>query len=170
MNEESIHKTAFSTPDGHFEFLRLPFGLKNAPTDFCRIMQMILGDLPFVEVYMDDITIHSKSFHEHISHIRQVFKRLREANLRINPSKCTWFANEIKVLGHIVSHNEVKMDPAKISAIIDRARPTNLKELQSFLGLPNFYRRFIQDYSKIAYPLFGLCAKDNKFEWSSECK
>lgn len=79
-------------------------------------------------------------------------------------------AAQIKVLGHIVSHNQVKMDPDKISAITNRARPTNLKELQSFLGLPNFNRRFIQDYSKIAYPLFALCAKGTKFELGSECE
>ena len=80
MDDNSIQKTSFSTPDGHYEFLRLPFGLKNAPTDFCRIMQMILGDFPFVEVYMDDITIHSRTFPEHIYHKREVFKRLKKAN------------------------------------------------------------------------------------------
>ena len=170
MDESSISRTAFSTPDGHYEFLRLPFGLKNAPTDFSRIMKIVLGDLKFVECYIDDITIHSKTFEEHIEHILAVFERLREANLRINFSKCKWCAKEVKILGHIISENIVKMDPEKIEAIVKRKRPRKVKELQEFLGLPNFYRRFIKGYSQIAHPLFHLLAKDVKFDWSPECE
>ncbi len=85
MHEDSIEKTAFSTPDGHYEFLRVPFGLKNAPADFSRIMNIVLGNLPFVEIYLDDITVHSKTFKEHIKNIKIVKKRLKEANLKINP-------------------------------------------------------------------------------------
>ena len=87
MDENSISKTAFSTQDGHFEFLRLPFGLKNAPADFSRMMYMTLGDLPFVEIYLDDITIHSKTFKDHLQHIKIVMDRLAEANLKINHEK-----------------------------------------------------------------------------------
>jgi hypothetical protein len=86
--EKSIAKTAFSTPDGHYEWLRVPFGLKNAPADFSRIMYQILGDLPYVQIYLDDITIHSRSFNEHIKHLHVVCDRLREANLKINALKC----------------------------------------------------------------------------------
>jgi hypothetical protein len=92
MDENSIAKTAFSTQDGHFEFLRLPFGLRKAPADFSRMMYMTLDDLPFVEIYLDDITIHSKTFKDHLHHIKIVMDRLAEANLKIYHEKCTWCA------------------------------------------------------------------------------
>ncbi|CAF1138823.1 unnamed protein product [Brachionus calyciflorus] len=114
MSPDSIEKASFSTPDGHYEFLRLPFGLKNAPADFSRIMHQVLGNLNFVEIYLDDITVHSKTFDEHLSHLEIVFKKLREADLKINAEKCTWCAQSLKVLGQIVSKNDISMDPAKI--------------------------------------------------------
>ncbi|CAF0997102.1 unnamed protein product [Brachionus calyciflorus] len=101
-------KAAFTTPDGYFEFHRLPFGPKNGPSDYCRIMQMILGDLEFVEVYMDDITIHSMDFISHCKNIKKVLKRLKKANLKINPRKCKWFAKQIRLLRHIVSNKPCK--------------------------------------------------------------
>ncbi|CAF0802378.1 unnamed protein product [Brachionus calyciflorus] len=131
---------------------------------------MILGDLEFAEVYMDDITIHSIDFISHCKHIKKVLKRLKKANLKINPRKCKWFAKQIRLLGHVVSNKLVKMDPSKIDAIVKRLRPKTLKQLQSFLGLCNFYRRFIMNYSLIAQPLFYLCSKSIKFEWSDECE
>ena len=169
MAKNSIEKTAFSTPDGHYEFLRLPFGLKNAPAEFSRIMYMILGDLDFVEIYLDDITIHSRTFKDHLKHVRIVFDRLKDANLKLNGEKCMWFAKVIKVLGHIVSNNSVSMDPEKIKAIDERAPPTNVKQLQQFLGLCNYYRRFIKDFAKLANPLFALLTKEAKWNWSDEC-
>jgi len=98
LSKDSIPKTAFSTPDGHFEFLRLPFGLKNAPAEFSRIMQQVLGDfVNFVEIYLDDITVHSKNEKEHLMHLIQVFKRLKQANLKINGAKCNRFASKIQL-------------------------------------------------------------------------
>ncbi|CAF1105606.1 unnamed protein product, partial [Brachionus calyciflorus] len=170
MDDESITLTAFTTPDGHYEFVRLPFGFKNAPTDFSRIMKMIFGDLTFVEVYIDDIIVHSIDFTSHLEHIREVFRKLRNANLRLNPDKCAWFSKEVKVLGHIVSHNLIKMDPQKIEAISKRKAPPNLKQLQSFIGMCNQYRRFIKDFSCIAKPLFHLFSKNVKFEWHDDCQ
>ena len=89
MHPDSIEKTAFSTPDGHNEFVRLPFGLKIAPSDFSRIMFIVLGDLIFVKIFFDDVVIHSKEFYEHLEHLNSVFKRLREAKLKIDAEKCT---------------------------------------------------------------------------------
>ena len=94
MSPDSIAKTAFSTPDGHYEFLRVPFGLKNAPSHFSRIMHQTLGAFNFVEIYLDDMTIHSKTFDEHVSHVRKVLDALRSSNLKINSEKCTWFAKD----------------------------------------------------------------------------
>ena len=117
LDADSIPKTAFSTPDGHYECLRHTFGLKNAPARFSRIMYQILGSFSFVEIYLDDITVHSKTFDEHIDHVMMVFKALQNAGLKCNSAKCTWFAKKILVLGHVVSENFVSMDPKKIEAI-----------------------------------------------------
>ena len=126
----AIPLTAFSTADGHYEFLRLPFGLQGAPLNFSRLMQLILGDLKYVEVYLDDITVHSSTFEDHINHLTTVFDRLRTAKLKLNPDKCTFIAKELKLLGFVVSGKSVKMDPEKVSAIVERMPPKNVKEVQ----------------------------------------
>lgn len=153
MDESSIQKTAFSTQDGHFEFLRLPFGLKNAPADFSKMMHSTLGDLDFVKVYLDDITIHSKSFEEHLKHVEIVLKRLSDVRLKINHEKCVWCASEVTILGHVVSFNKIKMDPRKTLVLKNWTPPRTVKQVQQFLGLANYYRRFIKDFSKVAAPL-----------------
>ena len=107
MHPNDIPKTAFTTQDGHFEFLRLPFGLKNAPNDFCRIMAKILGNLKFVEIYFDNITVHSHDFISHLRHILRVFKILRQHNLKLNATKCKWFQKHIKLLGYMIRQNHV---------------------------------------------------------------
>jgi hypothetical protein len=103
LDETSIHKTAFTTADGHNEFLRTPLRLLNAPSQFCRLMQILLGKYKFVSVYLDDITIHSQTFNEHIEHIKTVLTLLRKAKLKLNKKKCVWLVSSIKLLGHIVS-------------------------------------------------------------------
>jgi len=170
LDEESIQKTAFTTPDGHYEFLRLPFGLKNAPAEFSRIMYSALGDLPGVLVYLDDITIHSKSMEQHLEHLENVLKRLREANLKLNPSKCEFAKTRVHVLGHWVSFNKVEMHPNKISAVQNMKEPTNVKELQQFLGLTGYYRRFVQDYARVAAPLVKLLKAETKWNFEQECQ
>ena len=170
LHESSIPVSAFSTPDGHFEFLKLPFGLKNAPPHFCRMMKKIFGHQKFVEVFYDDIGVFSESIEEHLKHLEIVFKLLKEANLCINPDKCTFFAVEIKMLGHIISEGAIKMDQAKLDVIKNRLPPYNVKTLQEFLGICNYYRRFIKDFASICNPLFKLLVKDVKFEWTNECQ
>jgi hypothetical protein len=168
LTDESKEKTAFSTPDGHYQFKRMPFGLKNAPADFSKLMYQILGNLPYVEIYLDDITIHSKQFNDHVKHVTHVLSILKSYNLKINPEKCSWFADTIKLLGHIISESGVAMDPDKIEAIKVRLPPKNIKQIQQFLGICNYYRRFIKDYAKIAEPLTRLLRKEEKFEWNNE--
>ena len=170
MARESIPLTAFSTPDGHYEFLRLPFGLKCAPAHFSRVMHQVLGNLAHVEIYLDDLTVHSSTFSEHMMHIKSVLSALKKAGLKVNSAKCTWCAREIKILGHIVSQKSVSMDPSKIEAVKNRIPPRTVKEVQAYLGLCNYYRRFIKDFSKIAAPLFRLLQKDKKWEWTAECQ
>jgi hypothetical protein len=138
MSSNSIAKTPFITQDGNYEFLRLLFGIKNSPSHFSKLMFQALGDLKFVKIYLDDITIHSPDFHSHVDHKSQ---RLQKANLQLNSSKCTWFASQVKLLGHFVTSNGVAMDPAKVEAVQSFKAPQNVKQVQQFLSICNYYRR-----------------------------
>ena len=133
-------------------------------------MQNILGDLPFVKIYIDDFSIASSNESEHFEHIKAVFNRLAEYDLKINPEKCVFFATQIKILGFIIDQEGMKMDPEKVEAIVNRKEPTNLKELQSWLGCTNFYRKFIKDYSKITAPLHRLTSNQQRWHWPTPCK
>ena len=166
LDEETIPKTAFSTPDGHYEYLRMPFGIRNAPAEFSRIMQQVLGHLPFVQIYLDDITIHSKTFEEHLDHLTKVFKCLQEADLKVNYKKCNFASKKISLLGHIVSANGIEADPSKVQAVKEMKSPTDLKELQRFLGMTGYYRKFIEGYAGVAQPLYHLLRKKNKWNWT----
>lgn len=169
VHRDSIAKTAFSTNDGHYEFLRLPFGLRNAPAQLSRVMRQIFSGVKFVEVYFDDMTIHSNSIEEHFDHIKFVFSKLREYNLKINASKGEWFKKSVKVLGHIISEKTIKMDPEKIRAIEDFKVPSCVADIQRFLGLTGHYRRFVRDFSHIAAPIYTLLKKDSKWKWTEDC-
>lgn len=153
MHENSIEKTAFSTSDGHYQFKRMPFGLKNAPADFSRIIVIVFGHLKFVKIYLDDMTIHSKTFKEHIDHIKSVCILLKRACLSLNIKKCKWRTEEVKLLGHIISYGKLLMDPAKVSALKERKPPNCVKDIQIFLGGTGYYRRFINKYADIALPI-----------------
>ena len=170
IEDNSIKKTAFTTADGHYEFVRTPFGLKNAPSQFSRFMQMLFGNRPFISIYLDDLTIHSITFDEHIAHVRETIDILNKNKLKINKKKCIWFAKTIRLLGHIVSGGVVKMDPQKIKAIMERKPPKDRKQVQEFLGLPNYYRRFIHKFADITYPIANLLKKDVPFNWDNECQ
>lgn len=165
MEENSKKYTAFSTPDGNYQFRRMPFGLKNAPAQFSKIMHQVIGVKSFVEVYLDDIIIHSKTIEEHIQHIQTVAYLLRKACLKLKPSKCKWFARKAHILGFVVSGKTIEMDPEKVEAIVNRAPPKDLKQLQCFLGMTNYNRRFIKRYAVIVAPLYQ-CIKRKMFRWT----
>lgn len=162
IDEESIEKTAFSTEFGHHEFLRMPFGLKNAPATFQRVMDQILRGLvnKTCLVYLDDIIIFSTSLQEHISNIKEIFNRLRDAGLKIQLDKSEFIKREVAYLGHIVTPEGVKPNPGKIKAIKGYPIPKTTKEIKSFLGLLGYYRKFIPDFAKLTKPL-TLCLKKN---------
>ena len=154
MHEDSKAMTAFQTPDGNYQFKRMPFGLKNAVSEFSKIMFTVLGHLSnFVEIYLDDITIHSKNYEDHLNHIETVAACLKEANLKIKPSKCKWICAEISLLGHIVSGGTVRMDPKKIDAIQLRTPPKNMKHVQQYLGICNYK----EDLFKIMQKWLNQC-------------
>jgi Reverse transcriptase (RNA-dependent DNA polymerase)/RNase H-like domain found in reverse transcriptase/Integrase zinc binding domain len=158
LRESDIEKTAFSINNGKYEFTRLPFGLRNAPSIFQRALDDILREHIGVRcyVYIDDIIIFGKTETEHFKNLQKIFETLENANLKVSLDKCEFFKTEVEFLGFIVSTEGIKTNPKKIEAISDFPLPKTLKDLRSFLGLSGYYRRFIQDYSKIAKPLTAL--------------
>jgi hypothetical protein len=168
--EEDRHKTAFSTADGHFEYVRMPFGLKSAPSTFQRMMNNILSELIGNRclVYVDDILILGETLEEHNSKLREVFQKLREFNITIEPDKCEFLKEELNYLGHVVTADGVKPDKKKITAVIDFPIPRSQKDLRSFLGLAGYYRRFIDGFSAIGRPLTDLLKKDKEWKWSEK--
>ena len=172
MSEDSEELTTFLTRFGAFKYLVMPFGLCNGPASWQHLINDTLFDFlhRFVQAYLDNILIYSKTLKEHHSHVRQVLQRLREAGLQADIDKCEFHVQETKFLGLIVSTEGIRMDPHKVSTILDWARPTSLRHVRSFLGFCNFYRRFIRDFSKLAKPLTGLTKKDIPFDWTSACQ
>ena len=160
-------KTAFRTRFGLFEYRVMPFGLTNAPATFQHLMNNIFHDLldKCVIIYLDDILIYSSNDSDHRLHVRQVLRRLRENKLYAKHDKCEFHARQVEFLGFIVNRNGVSIDINKVAAIADWPTPKNVKEVQSFLGFANFYRRFIDDYSKLATPLHALTRKEAIFDW-----
>lgn len=153
MTKESIPKTAFSTDTGHYEFLRMPFGLCNAPSTFQRAMNMMLSNTPNTLVYMDDIIIYSSSIEDHFMHLETVFKKLCEHSLSIQLDKTEFLRTELPFLGHIISADGIRTNPSKIDAIEKFPLPRTEKEIKQFLGMTGYYRKFIHNYAHIAKPL-----------------
>ena len=172
MDEVDAEKTAFIVEDGLYQFKVLPFGLCNAGATFQRLMQLALAGLSWetVLVYIDDLIVHSKNFEEHLAHLKEVFDKLSAAGLKMSPKKCDFFRREVIFLGHIVSEHGVRTDPAKIEAVTAWPQPTKLKEVQAFLGLCGYYRKFIKNFSHLAKPLYRLSQKDQKFIWDDSCQ
>ncbi|XP_071921742.1 uncharacterized protein [Coffea arabica] len=172
IKKEDIPKTAFSTRYRHFEFAVMSFGLTNAPTAFMDLMQRIFKKYldQFVVVFIDDILIYSKTREEHAKHLGVVLQILREHKLYAKFSKCEFWLTEISFLGHRVSEDGIAMDPAKVEAVTNWKQPKTPTEVRSFLGLAGYYRRFIQDFSKIAGPMTELTKKGAKFVWTPKCE
>lgn len=158
MEESDKQKTAFVCPLGFYEFNRMPQGITNAPSTFQRLMEKCVGEMNLKEVlvFIDDLIIFSSSLEEHEQRLKHVLQRLREYGLKLAPGKYTFFQTSVKYLGHVVSERGVETDPDKVKALTTWPIPTNLKELQSFLGFAGYYRRFIQGYSGVIKPLTEL--------------
>ena len=167
VRPEDRHKTAFVTHNGAYEFLKLPFGVVNAPMRFQQVMENALRGINhhFALCYIDDILVYSTSVDEHIGHLQQLFDRLRGAGLKMKASKCMFACQEVEFLGHVITKHGVMPDPHKVSAVSEFPTPSNISEVRSFLGLAGYYRRFIQSFAKLASPLNSLLQKSAKFEW-----
>lgn len=166
-------KLAFRVPFGHYEFLVLPFGLTNAPATFQRMMNQVFHDFiaeGWVIVYLDDVLIFSKSEDEHKEHLRRVFQRLREHKLYVKITKCSFCQQQLKYLGFVVGKDGLQPDMDKVSTVVDWPRPTNVTEVRQFLGLCNFFRRFVQGYSSLVAPLNRLLKKQIPWCWDEQCE
>ena len=164
MSEDSIAKTAITTPFGLYEFTRMPFGLRNASQTFQRFTDNIFRSMPFVYNYIDDILVASKSENEHEQHLKQLFQVLTSNNLVINTDKSSFFQQTVNFLGHLVNANGLSVDPEKVSAITNYPKPTSKRAVKSFIGLLNHYRRFLPNIGQILAPLHELEQED--FNWT----
>jgi hypothetical protein len=162
LQESDIPKTAFTTPFGHFEYTIIPFGLANAPSVFQKVMQQVLQPVlgRCAAVYLDDVICWSPSAEQHEKDLCEILSLLRTHQLYANSKKCKLFLPEVKYLGHLVSGAGIKVDPEKTSVVANWQEPDNLKDLQRFLGLCNYFRRFVPKYSEVARPLTRLTGKD----------
>ncbi|KAG8490789.1 hypothetical protein CXB51_014001 [Gossypium anomalum] len=172
VKDSDIPKTAFRTRYGHYEFLVMPFGLTNAPAVFMDLMNRIFRPYldRFVVVFIDDILVYSRNETEHAEHLRLVLRILRDKQLYAKFSKCEFWLREVSFLGHVVSASGIRVDPSKITAILNWKSPRNITEVRSFLGLAGYYRRFVKGFSTIATPMTRLLQKDVKFVWSEKCQ
>lgn len=160
-------KTAFRCQYGHYEYLVMPFGLANAPGVFQGMMVDIFRDIldVYVVVYLDDLLIFSENEDSHVQHVREVLQRLRKHKLYAKASKCVFHAKSVEFLGFVVSSSGISMAEDKLKSVRDWPTPTNVKQVQSFLGFVNFYRRFVRDFSRISLPLSDLTKKDVPWSW-----
>jgi len=167
MKEGDEWKTAFRTRYGLFEFQIIPFGLTNAPYTFQDMINHVLSDLLDVGVpaYMDDILVYAKTEEKHDRLVKEVLEKLQDNGLAVSPEKCVSKAQEVEFLGYVIRRDGIKMSKEKVEAVLEWKTPKSLTEVQSFVGFANFYRRFIQDYSRVARPLTELTKKEKK-EWS----
>lgn len=172
VREEDIEKTAFSTRYGHYEYRVMSFGLTNAPAYFMEAMNSMLHSFldNFVVVFIDDILIYSKDVEEHERHLRMVLGTLRENKFYAKLKKCEFWLPEVAFLGHVINQQGISVDPSKVLSVVGWERPTNVKDVRSFLGMAGYYRRFVKDFSIIAKPMTMLTHKDVKFQWTDQCE
>ncbi|GJT87656.1 putative reverse transcriptase domain-containing protein, partial [Tanacetum coccineum] len=170
VHEDDIPKTAFRTRYGHFEFTVMPFGLTNAPAIFMDLMNRVYRPYldKFVIVFIDDILIYSKTQEEHVEHLRLVLELLKKEKLYAKFSKCEFWLREVQFLGHVINGNEIHVDPSKIEAVKNWKAPRTPTEVRSFLGLAGYYRRFIENFFKIAKSLTILTQKSRTLNWGEE--
>jgi hypothetical protein len=172
IRPSNIPKTAFSTRYDLYEFTVMSFGLTNAPAYFMNLMNKVFMEYldRFVVVLIDDILIYSKSDSDHEEHLRLVLQKLRDNQLYAKYNKCEFWIDEVPFLGHIISNGGISVDPTKVREIVAWSIPSTVTEVQRFLGLAGYYRRFIEGFSKIAKPMTSLLGKGREFKWDWKCQ
>ena len=171
MHPEDIEKTAFICHEGKYEFLRMPFGVRNAPAVFQELMQKLFrGCQSFCSPYMDDLVIYSESWGEHVHHVRRVLTCLREAGLTANPAKCHWGGTRMEFLGHLVGEGTMSIPQHRVQALASYTKPSTKKGLRSFLGAIGFYRRYVEKLANETAILTPLTSKlaPARIVWTEE--
>lgn len=168
VDEASRNYTAFTPNNFQYRWVRMPFGLSSAPLTWQRTVNTIF--CPYINngmhVYLDDIIIFAKTLDEHDKLLESAMQLLKEHNLQLKFSKCTFYAHEFEYLGHIISKEGIRATPKKVEAIRDYPRPQTIKEIQRFLGMCAYYRRYVPNFSKIAKPITLLLKKEQPFVWT----
>jgi hypothetical protein len=171
IRPSNIPKTTFITKYGLYEFTVMSFGLTNAPAYFMYLMNNVFMDYldKFVVVFIDDILVYSQNEQEHEEHLRKVLQRLRDCQLYAKLSKCEFWISEVLFLGHIINQDGLAVDPKKEATILDWKASKDVRGIKSFIGMVDYYRRFIEGISKIAKPMKALLAKKVEFKWTPAC-
>ncbi|KAJ8333939.1 hypothetical protein SKAU_G00412580 [Synaphobranchus kaupii] len=169
VEEESRKYLTITTSKGLFCYNRLAFGITSAPAIFQRAMDQVLQGLPNVHCYLDDILVTGQNHHQHLKNLDAVLERLEEFGLRVQKGKCEFFKDSLEYLGHVIDARGLHTSPEKVRAMVDAPAPTNVSQLRSFLGIINYYGRFIHNLSAILNPLNALLCKGKQWNWSSEC-
>ena len=174
VHPDSVEKTAFVTHQGLYEFQVMPFGLKNAPAVFQKLMQQVLRGLnpeeglPSVSMYLDDVLVFSRTFEDHVTHLKLVIERLQDAGLKLKPSNGHFICQSVEYLGHLITSDGIQPNPQRVSAVSIFPAPTSVHEVRQFLDLTSYYRHFIKNLAKLAQPLHTLTRKRAQFELSDE--
>lgn len=161
--------SAFVTPDDFMQYTVMAFGMRNAPATFQRLMQLVLGDVPNCNVYLDDVVVYSNSWEDHLASLSVVFHRLADASLTLNLAKCEFGKASVTYLGKQVGHGQVRPVDAKVEAVLSYPVPTSRRELRRFLGMVGYYRCFCRNFSVVVAPLTKLCSPVVPFVWTEEC-
>jgi hypothetical protein len=170
LTERAKEISAFVTSDGLFQYNVMPFGMKNSPATFQRLVNTVISGLNGCDAYIDDVIIYNNTFEDHLQSIRNLFNRLSDANLTVNLSKSEFCHAVVTFLGHEVGQGKVMPIEAKVKAISEFPIPDGKKQLMRFLGMAGYYRKFCSNFSTIAEPLTNLLKKRNKFIWDERCQ
>lgn len=170
LREEDKEILTLNTSKGLYQCNRLMYGVASAPEIWQRTIESILKDIPDNTVFLDDIKIASISRNRHIEVLKLVLERLSKFNMRINLEKCVFLKDQISYCGHVISKDGIKKEQKKIEAVHNLPRPTNISETRAFIGLINYYGRFIKDLSTILRPLNALLCKNVPFKWTRNCE
>jgi hypothetical protein len=172
ISKSDIHKMTFITRYRLYEYTVMSYGLTNAPAYFMYLMNKVLMEYldKFVVVFIDDILVYFKNEEEHTEHLHMVLQKLREHQLYVKLSKCEFWLKHVSFLGHVILEGGISVDPSKIQDVLNWEAPKSVSEIHSFLGLAGYYRRFIDEFSKITKPMTELLGKDKKFEWTAKCE